>query len=168
MSDSKVIAIPADTRKEVEIKDSGVYTIQLIGPGAEAEIFGAFLAEQSEHVDVTVIIHHQAPHTRANTTLRGVGRDQAQVRFVGRIIIDENCGDSNSFLTERILLLSDSAKAEAVPDLEIKTDDVKCSHAASISRIPEEHLFYLMSRGIPQLQAENVIVEGFLDLSKGE
>lgn len=117
---------------------------------------------------MTVIIHHQAPHTRANTTLRGVARDRAQIRFVGRIIIDEACGDSNSFLTERILLLSDQAKAEAVPDLEIKTDDVKCSHAASISRIPEEHLFYLMSRGIPQLQAENLIIEGFLDLSQDE
>lgn len=168
MSDANIISIPANTKQDVEIKENGVYTVQLVGPGAEAEIKGAFMAEHTDHVDVTVIIHHQAPHTRANTTLRGVGRDQAQVRFVGRIIIDEACGDSNSFLTERILLLSDQAKAEAVPDLEIKTDDVKCSHAASISRIPEEHLFYLMSRGIPQLEAENLIVEGFLNLSPDE
>jgi Fe-S cluster assembly scaffold protein SufB len=93
-----------------------------------------------------------------------VATDQAQIKFVGRIIIDKDCGDSNSFLTERILLLSDQAKAEAVPDLEIKTDDVKCSHAASISRIPEEHLFYLMSRGLQRSAAEQMVVDGFLSL----
>jgi Fe-S cluster assembly protein SufD len=150
---------------QITITDSGEYVVSLVVPGAEVEIVGAFLVEGNDKADVTVIIHHKAAHTRANTTLRGVGRDHAQVRFVGRIIIDEDCGDTNSFLTERILLLSDTAKAEAVPDLEIKTDDVKCSHAASISRIPDEHLFYLMSRGIPRLQAEELIIGGFLNLS---
>lgn len=154
--------IKADQLKKITIKKPGEYVVELIGAGAEAKIFGAFEAENNDQVAVTIIIHHKAPHTRANTTLRGVGRDQSSIKFVGRIIIDEDCGDSNSFLTERILLLSDSAKAEAVPDLEIKTDDVKCSHAASISRIPEEHIFYLMSRGLSQRAAEELVVEGFL------
>lgn len=157
-------SVQQDQRREITITESGEYLVKLLGPNAEAEISGAFMVEGNDKADVTVIIHHQAPHTRANTTLRGIGRDHSQVRFVGRIIIDEACGDSNSFLTERILLLSDHAKAEAVPDLEIMTDDVKCSHAASISRIPEEHIFYLMSRGIPRRQAEELIIEGFLDL----
>ena len=82
----------------------------------------------------------------------------------GKIIIDENCGDSSSFLTERVLLLSDKAKAEAIPDLEIKTDDVQCSHAASISSISEEHLFYLETRGIGREKAEEMVVDGFLNL----
>ncbi|MDQ3008713.1 MAG: SufD family Fe-S cluster assembly protein [bacterium] len=149
--------------QELEVTESGVYTVQLVEAGAELQLKGAFLAKNQDKVDVTVIIHHQAPHTRANTVLKGVAQDQGQVRFVGRIIIDEECGDSNSFLTERILLLSDKAKAEAIPDLEIKTDDVKCSHAASISHIPHEHLFYLMSRGLPKSEAEALIIEGFLD-----
>jgi len=161
---SKTITIPANTISKFVIPKSGYYVVELVGPGAEAVISGAFNVEKSDTAEVTVIIHHQAPHTRANTTLRGVARDSAQVKFVGRIIIDENCGDTNSFLTERILLLSDQAKAEAVPDLEIKSDDVKCSHAASISKIPDEHLFYLMSRGIPRRQAEELIVEGFLQV----
>ena len=93
-----------------------------------------------------------------------MARDQASVTFVGRIIIDEDCGDSHSFLTERILLLSDKAHAKAVPDLEIKTDDVSCSHAASVSNIPEEHIFYLMSRGISRTRSEEMIVEGFLEI----
>ncbi len=158
----KKFIIQQDELQKIQITESGEYLFELIGPGADVEIGGAFLAENEEKIDVTVIIHHKAPHTRANTTLRGVGRDKARVRFVGRIIIDEDCGDSNSFLTERILLLSDSASAEAIPDLEIKTDDVKCSHAASVSRIPEEHIFYLMSRGISRNAAEEMVVEGFL------
>ncbi len=140
----------------------GRYDVHLTKPGAEVKIVGFFDLAGDEQVNVEVIVHHQAPHTRANTILKGVARDQARVRFLGRIIIDVDCGDSNSFLTERILLLSDQASAEAVPDLEIKTDDVKCSHAASVSRIPEEQIFYLMSRGLSRSQAEELIVAGFL------
>ncbi|HEX7018330.1 MAG TPA: SufD family Fe-S cluster assembly protein, partial [Patescibacteria group bacterium] len=147
------------------LTESGEYIFSITKPGAELEITGAFEANNQDQVQVEVIIHHQAPHTRANTTLKGVARDKAHIKFTGRIIIDEECGDTNSFLTERILLLSDQAKAEAIPDLEIKTDDVKCSHAASISRIPEEHIFYLMSRGINRIQAEKMIVDGFLKIA---
>jgi len=148
---------------EIVVEESGYYLIELLEPLSEVKISGVFSASLKEKIDVEVVIHHRAPHTRAETSLRGVARDQSQVRFVGRIIIDENCGDTNSFLTERILLLSDQAKAEAVPDLEILSDDVKCSHAASISRIPEEQIFYLMSRGITRKDAEDMIVEGFLE-----
>lgn len=144
------------------LTESGEYIFNVTQPGAEVEIVGAFEANNSDRVEVEVIIHHQAPHTRATTVLKGVGRDTSQIKFTGRIIIDQDCGDTNSFLTERILLLSDDAKAETIPDLEIKTDDVKCSHAASISHIPEEHLFYLRSRGISRADAEAMIVEGFL------
>jgi Fe-S cluster assembly protein SufD len=151
-------------KTEFTISESGIYFFELKQPGAEVEITGSFAVDGQDKVDITVVMHHQAPHTRANTVLRGVGRDQAQIRFVGRIMIDKECPDTNSFLTERILLLSDQAKAEAVPDLEILSDDVKCSHAASVSRIPEEHVFYLMSRGLSRRVAEEAIVEGFLAL----
>lgn len=146
------------------IDDSGVYRVVLEVPGAEAEILGSFEGTGHQKIDVTVIIHHRAPHTQAQTTLKGVGRDSSKIRFVGRIIIDPECGDSHSFLTERILLLSDTATAETVPDLEILTDDVSCSHAASVSRISEEHLFYLMSRGISRATAQKMIVDGFLEV----
>lgn len=148
--------------KKITIDTPGEYLIELVKEGAEVEIGGQFLAAGTETTEVKVVIHHKAANTLANTTLKGVGRDKAKVSFTGRIIIDPDCGNSNSFLTERILLLSDEAKAEAIPDLEILTDDVKCSHAASISRIPETQLFYLMSRGISKSEAEELIVEGFL------
>lgn len=140
----------------------GLYEVRLTEPGAEVSVRGVFAAEGREQVVVSVVIHHQAPHTRAKTTLKGVARDDARLRFVGKIVIDPECPDSNSFLTERILLLSDTASAEAIPELEILTDQVKCSHAASISHIPEAQLFYLMSRGISRAHAETLIVDGFL------
>lgn len=144
------------------VDQPGEYLIELLVPGAEVEVSGVFLSQEQENKEIKVTIHHKAPNTRANTVLKGVARDASRISFTGRIIIDPSCGNSNSFLTERILLLSDSAKAEAVPDLEILTDDVKCSHAASISRIPETQVFYLMSRGLPRNQAEQLIVDGFL------
>ncbi len=147
------------------IEESGVYTCYIEESRASVEIEGIFEAEGDEQIEVEVIIHHQAPHTRAETVLKGVGRDRSRISFTGRIIIDEDCGDSHSFLTERILLLSDQASAEAIPDLEIMTDDVSCSHAASVSNVDEDHLFYLMSRGIDEQQAERMIVQGFLESS---
>jgi Fe-S cluster assembly scaffold protein SufB len=146
----------------VQLTSPGEYLIVLDKPGMEVTVSGVFEATGSEQKNVHVTIHHRAPHTKATTTLKGVARDKSQIKFTGRIIIDEKCGNTNSFLTERILLLSDQAKAEAIPELEILSDDVKCSHAASVSSIPSEHLFYLQSRGLSMKQAEDMIVEGFL------
>lgn len=151
------------TNQEITLKDSGEYIVEITEPRAEAHIVGKFLTTNDEKIDINLTIIHKAAHTRAKTMLKGVAEDSSSIRFFGRIIIEENCGDTQSFLEERILLLSDKAKAEAVPELEIKTDDVKCSHAASISRIPEEHLFYLGSRGIPLKEASDMIVAGFLE-----
>lgn len=146
----------------ITIVESGEYVVEILKEGAEVEIVGMFLAQNTDTIEVSVVIHHKAPHTRATTVLKGIGRDRAKIKFLGRIVIDSACGGSNSFLTERMLLLTDTATAEAIPELEILTDDVKCSHAASISRIPEEHIFYLMSRGIPRAHAEEMIIDGFL------
>lgn len=148
----------------IVLDESGDFQVEITQPGAEAEIVGSFLTQNQDKVDINLTIIHKAPHTRANTMLKGVAKDQSSIRLFGRIIIDPGCGDTQSFLEERILLLSDQAKAEAVPELEILADDVKCSHAASVSKIPDEHMFYLQSRGLSKEKAEEVIVEGFLEI----
>jgi Fe-S cluster assembly protein SufD len=154
-----------DEQKRITLTESGDYTVELLGPGAHADIRGAFMTTQKQILEINLYIVHKAPHTSAQTMLKGVAKDQSSIRFFGRIAIDPGCPNTQSFLEERILLLSDQAKAEAVPELEILSDDVKCSHAASISRIPAEHLFYLQSRGLTQFQAEELVVEGFLELA---
>lgn len=162
MKKTKIITLKRDEHKNITLTDAGVYEVVLGGEGAEVTLSGAFEATGNQRIAVTVIVRHCAPHTRSNTLLKGVARDTAYISFTGRIIVEEHCPDTNAFLTERILLLSDTARAEAVPDLEILTDDVKCSHAASISHIPENQLFYLMTRGLTREAAEALIIEGFL------
>lgn len=158
----KKYCIEKDQRKDIKLTEPGEYLVELVGEGAQANIFGAFVVTGEEHFQIKITIHHRAKHTHAETVLKAVGKDQSYTQLYGKIIIDENCGDSQSFLQERILLLSPNAKAEAVPDLEIKTDDVKCSHAASVSNISKDQVFYLTSRGLSKTQAENLIIEGFL------
>lgn len=158
----KKYTVSKDQHKSITLENLGEYQIELLGEGASVEIAGVFEANGSEQKEVSVTIIHRAGHTRANTTLKGVARDKGFLKFVGRIIIDKGCPDTNSFLTEKILLLSDKARAEAIPDLEIESDDVKCSHAATISKIPEEQIFYLQSRGLSEKNAKEAIVEGFL------
>ncbi|MBW7944759.1 SufD family Fe-S cluster assembly protein [Patescibacteria group bacterium] len=162
MTDHTVV-VAANQTKAVTIDQPGKYTIELAGPGAHADISGRFLLKDKQDANVEIFVVHKAPHTTAQTTLKGVALDQSHVRFFGRIIIEPGCPDVQSFLEERILLLSDAARAEAVPELEILSDDVKCSHAASVSRVPEEHLFYLQSRGLNPQAAEKLIVQGFLE-----
>jgi len=158
----KKYTVSKDQHKSITLENLGEYQIELLGEGASVEIAGVFEANGSEQKEVSVTIIHRAGHTRANTTLKGVARDKGFLKFVGRIIIDKGCPDTNSFLTEKILLLSDKARAEAIPDLEIESDDVKCSHAATISKIPEEQIFYLQSRGLSEKNAKEAIVEGVL------
>jgi Fe-S cluster assembly protein SufD len=154
--------IKRDQHKTIALKKPGEYCVVLAETGAQAEVSGAFMVAGSDSKIVNVLIHHQAPNTKATTTIKGVADGKGFIKLVGKIMIDKNCGNSNSFLTERVLLLSDEARAQAVPELEIKTDDVKCSHAASVSKIPEVQLFYLMSRGLSRQEAKTLVVEGFL------
>ncbi len=162
MQKMNTYVVNAQEHRHITISEVGIHEVNLIGPAAEATIVGSFHATGAEQKSVTVVINHQAAHTRSSTILKGVASDSAQIYFTGKIKVAEHCPDTNAFLTERILLLSDTAVAHAVPDLEILTDDVKCSHAASISHIPDQHLFYLMSRGLTRQAAQDLIVDGFL------
>src|SRR5689334_15450448 len=103
----------------ITLTTSGEYIVELTTPGVHVDIVGHFLAQGKDEVNITLHIIHKAPHTSAQTTLKGVAKDQSLIRFFGRIKIEPNCPDTQSFLEERILLLSNTAKAEAIPELEI-------------------------------------------------
>lgn len=149
---------------DLELTKPGHYRIELAGEGVEVNIKGVFQAKEQETVEVQVQIAHLAQHTTSNTLLRGVASDQAQLKLIGTIKVEPSANQTNAFLTENILLLNEGARAEAIPNLEIQTDEVKCSHAATVSSIPEEQLFYLQSRGIDLKTAQDLIVTGFLQL----
>lgn len=158
----KIFTINTNERKEIRLTKSGEYRVDMVKPGSEVRIVGVFQTKGTDKTNVNLTIVHKAPHTKAISLLKGAAFDQSSIRFFGLIKIEPNCPDTQSFLEERVLLLSDQAKAEVIPQLEIKTDDVKCSHAASVGQIPEGELFYLQSRGIPKSKAEKMIVRGFL------
>lgn len=161
MTSSKTFTI-SQPDQSVWLTEPGEYEIRLIAPRSSVEIKGGWRVSGQEKAEVKLKIIHAAPHTYSNTLLRGVATDRAQITLSGTIIVQENASDTNAFLTENVLLLSPTAVAHAVPNLEISTDEVKCSHAATISPIPESQLFYLQSRGIPRNTAEDIISQGFL------
>lgn len=158
----KKIVIDQPGKQTITLDEVGEYEVEMMVAGIELEVRGVVQTKDKEKKRLALTLRHQAPHTRATTTLKGIARDQSNLEIYGKIVIAKNCPDTQSFLKERILLLSDQASAIALPELEIDSDAVSCSHAASIAPLPENEIFYLMSRGLDRIKAEELLVEGFL------
>ncbi len=162
MMKHQTIKLSQPAKKPIVLDIPGRYTIELIEPGATTVVKVRTKLVNKQKADYHIVIKHLAPATKSRAVLKGVVNDQAQLGFFGKIIIAPNCQRVSAFLEERILLLSDEAKAEVVPDLEILSHDVICSHAATMSYPDEAEIFYLMSRGLSRQQAIKLIVQGFL------
>ena len=106
---------------------------------------------------------HDAPDTTSNLLFKGAVDDDARSVYTGLIRVEREARGTNAFQTNRNLKLSDRAWAESVPNLEIETNDVRCSHASTVGPIDEDQRFYLESRGVPTEIAERLIVAGFFD-----
>lgn len=158
----KKFKIKKDEKKIIRIEKSGKYVVDLVGQGAEVEVVGRFRGRGKEEIEIDIEVNHRAERTTANTHIRGVVEGEARARVNGTIKVFEGAQQTNSFLTEKVLILSDKARAEAIPNLEIEADEVKCSHAATVGKLDAEQMFYLMSRGLRQSEAKDMIVEGFL------
>lgn len=136
--------------------------IHLNAPGADAKITGIFFTNQKHRISLNSTMIHHAPNTYGNTYVKGALQDEAKADLSGMIKINKGAHGSNDLLTEKILLLSPKTRAQAEPMLEIDADEVKATHAATISRLNQDHLYYLQTRGLNQIQAEKLIVDGFL------
>ncbi len=158
----KLFSLTNQEPQTLYLTESGNYRVELNSDGAQVEILGGWETKNDETVKIVLEIVHNARHTRSNTLLRGVAHDRSRIELSGTIIVIKGAQDTNAFLTENILLLSQRASALAVPNLEIEANEVKCSHAATVAPIPEEHLFYLQSRGLSRQKAQDLIVQGFL------
>jgi Fe-S cluster assembly protein SufD len=136
---------------------------ELAGPGAEARMVGAVLGDGSQHFDHHTLTDHVAPHASSNTTFRTVLTDSARSVFVGLIRVDKQAQQTDAYLQNRNLLLSEKAKADSIPRLEIEANDVRCTHGATVSPVDPEQVFYIQARGLPHDDAERMIVEGFFE-----
>lgn len=136
--------------------------ILLAGEGAEVDIIGFFLGSGDDVLNLKLDTTHAAPNTRGRTEFQAVLAGKASLEFNGMIKILKNAQGSNDFLQQDSLLLSEDAKANAVPGLEIEANEVKASHGATAKPVDPEQKFYLMSRGLSEAQAEGMIVGGFI------
>ncbi len=136
-------------------------TMVVAGPGADARALGLYFADGNQHFEHRVISRHEAPQAYSNLLYKGAIKDTAHTIFFGNLIVPPGAPGTDAYQTNRNLVLNDGARAETIPFLEIETAEVKCSHAGAVSRVDDEHLFYLESRGVPRDQAKQLIVEGF-------
>ena len=136
---------------------------RLVGSGASTRQVALYFAGGQQMHDFRTIQDHAAPHTTSDLLFKGAVQDHSKSVYTGLIRIRENAKGSNAFQTNRNLTLSEGAWAESVPNLDIETNDVKCSHASTVGPIDEEQRFYLESRGVRPEVAERLVVLGFFD-----
>jgi Fe-S cluster assembly protein SufD len=136
---------------------------ELMATGAETQTRGIYFSHGDQVFDVSTLTHHIGDHCTGDILFKGALRDASRAGFEGMIRVEPSGQQTNSYLSDHILFLSDQAKADSVPGLEILANDVRCSHGATIGMIDEEQVFYLMSRGLDRTSAEKLIVGGFFE-----
>ncbi|HEV7208798.1 MAG TPA: Fe-S cluster assembly protein SufD [Mycobacteriales bacterium] len=140
-----------------------VETVEFTGPGADVELAGLQLAADGQHLESRLLIDHTAPQCRSRVlskaALQGAGTHTV---WVGDVVIGAAADGTDTYETNKNLVLSDGARADSVPNLEIETGEVTgAGHASATGRFDDEQLFYLQTRGIPQDEARRLVVRGF-------
>ncbi|MDX9928664.1 MAG: Fe-S cluster assembly protein SufD [Bacteroidales bacterium] len=131
------------------------------GEGAETVSAGLYLTDKSQHVDNFVNVDHAFPNCTSNQVFKGVLDDVATGAFNGRILVRQDSQGTRAYQSNNTILLTDVARMDTKPQLEIFADDVKCSHGATIGQLNEDALFYLRSRGIDSREARLMLMFGF-------
>jgi Fe-S cluster assembly protein SufD len=136
----------------------------LAGPGADAELLGAYFADAGQHLEQQVYVFHDAANTRSRVTYKGALQGQgARTVWIGDVLIGPDAVGTDTYEQNRNLVLTDGARADSVPNLEIETGDIiGAGHASATGRFDDEQLFYLQSRGITEDEARRLVVRGFL------
>ncbi|MEP7285674.1 MAG: Fe-S cluster assembly protein SufD [Chloroflexota bacterium] len=137
--------------------------IELDGEGSWARMSGLFFADSNQLLDHDTQQNHNAPHTTSDLLFKGALKDESRSVWQGMIKVLPHAQKTDGFQANRNLVLSRDARADSIPGLEIMANDVRCTHAATIGKLEEEPIFYLMSRGMTRADAERLIVVGFFD-----
>ncbi len=136
--------------------------IELAAAGADVSLNGAYLGRGKQHTDHTTVLRHSAPHTTSRQLYKGALDDASRGVFQGNIYVGEGADGTDGQMSNRTILLSDRCEMDSKPQLEIYADDVKCAHGATVGELDEDALFYLRARGVPERQARELLVEGFV------
>ncbi len=136
----------------------------LKGENSSISTYGIVLGDGTQRFDHHTTLEHIGPHTKSELDFRVALKDKAQSAYTGNLKINHEAIKSSAHQENRNLLLSNDAKAESIPELEILTNDVlKCNHGVTVGRVDKDQIYYLMSRGLNEKEAERLIIEGFLE-----
>jgi Fe-S cluster assembly protein SufD len=135
----------------------------LVGEGATGRMSGFYFTDGNQHLDHDTQQNHLARHTTSDLLFKGALKERSRSVWQGMIYVAPQAQKTDGYQANRNLVLSDQARADSIPGLEILADDVRCTHGATVGKIDPEPIFYLRSRGIPYKEAERLIVEGFFD-----
>jgi Fe-S cluster assembly protein SufD len=133
----------------------------LEAPGSNSSVLGAVLGSERSKFSYNTIQEHNAPDTTSDINFRVALKDKSSSVYQGIIRVDKTAQRTNAFQSNKNLLLGGDAKADSIPKLEILADDVKCSHGATVGPVDREQLFYLRSRGLTEIESEQLVVLGF-------
>lgn len=136
--------------------------VHLLGAEAEVNLYGAYVCGADEKVRIAVDMHHNLPHCTSRQLFKGIAGGSSHVDFYGKIIVAKDAQKTEAYQENHNLLLSDGAKVDTKPQLEIYADDVKCTHGATIGRLNEEEQFYMRSRGISLEEAKVLQMISFI------
>ena len=135
----------------------------LDGPGAQAFVHGFMFGDQRQHFHLHTLQRHLKDHTTSDLLIKSCLKDRARSVYQGLIQVSEGAQRTDAYQANRNLLLSDTARADSIPGLEILANDVRCTHGATIGNVDPEQLYYLMARGLPASEAQRLIVEAFFE-----
>jgi len=143
------------SRHDIELK--------FIAEGGEAFVDGLYMLNGSQHSDTHSVIDHTVPNCTSHQNYKGVLNDKSRAVFNGKVFVRENAHGTDAQQQNKNLLLSNDARVDTKPQLEIFNDDVKCAHGATVGQLEEEELFYLSTRGLPENLARNLLTYGFAE-----
>jgi Fe-S cluster assembly protein SufD len=136
--------------------------IKFAGEGSELSVNGVNLLKGKQHGDTTLVVDHAVPHCTSRENFRAVIDDRGHSVFQGRIIVRPDAQKTDGKMMTRALLLSDEAEADNKPELEIFADDVTCGHGATAGALDDSLLFYLRARGLPEKEAQALLIQAFV------
>ena len=137
--------------------------VRYAGPGGDAELLGVYFADTGQHLEHRLFVDHAQPDCRSRVDYKGALQgDLAHTVWIGDVLIRPEATGTDTYERNRNLLLTDGARADSVPNLEILTGEVVgAGHASTSGRLEAQHLFYLMARGIPEDEARRLVIRGF-------
>jgi Fe-S cluster assembly protein SufD len=137
--------------------------LKFTAEGGEAHVDGLYMLNGSQHADTHSVIDHTVPNCTSGQNYKGVLNDRSRAVFNGIVFVREDAHGTDAQQSNKNLLLSNDARVDTKPQLEIFNDDVKCSHGATVGQLEDEELFYLLTRGLPETLARNLLTYGFAE-----